>query len=391
MKKYLLLFSSVFALSLVSCGSSEDAPIVLPELEFNLAGHIGKQEIHTEEQKNWFLDKDIDEIKNRDSSELTDMNGMIDYTIPKPINLSWTCSGGFPFQYKVEVSEKEDMSDAFTIYSKETSVDFYNAKINQTYYWRVSAFNSVSEVSSFVTIDKGPRFINIDGVHNVRDIGDGKILKQGMVYRGGSFEESGGRNQPIVIKVTDEGKATIKNQLKIKTEIDLRMDKSENQIVENCGLTESTVEGVNYYALPMMYRGENVLTFKNNRYDDPLQFKRFFEIASDVNNYPFYIHCSEGKDRTGGICYVLEALWNEDLGNEYLIRDYIYSTLAKKGYNMKYETIESKFVQTLNEYLLEEHPEYSLSERTYLYLLDVIGVPASQLDSVIRILGTGAH
>ena len=221
----------------------------------------------------------------------------------------------------------------------------------------------------------------MDGVKNVRDIaGYGKI-KQGLLYRGGAFEEI--ENDELKINVSESGKKTLVENLKIKTEIDLRRDKTLNGYIENCGLTKSTVEGLNYIALPMYYGGRNVLTYKDNKYDNPAQFKYFFELASDENNYPMYFHCSHGKDRTGGLAYVIEALLG--LEDEYLYRDYLVSSLADESYRMKKESVDDNFGKTLNEYCSEE-TELSLADRTYKYLNEVVGVSSDTLDAVINIL-----
>ena len=57
--------------------------------------------------------------------------------------------------------------------------------------------------------------------------------------------------------------------------------------------------------------------------------RKIFSYLADRNNYPFYIHCSAGADRTGTLC----ALINGVLGvsEDDLIRDYELTSFSKQG------------------------------------------------------------
>lgn len=361
---------------LVAANVIDDATI-----EFSLENLGDNVSLHTDIQ--------IEKFDNLTNEEIDEMyyatfKAKTDYTIPEPVHLKWEAviDKGEVDKYKIEVSESATLTNPLVLYSEEKNYDLYNLKLDTTYYWRVSAHNNnVSDIASFKTNNVGPRFIYVDGVKNVRDLGGFGQIKQGLLYRGGAFEEND--NGKIKVSITDKGADQLLNELKIKTEIDLRRDKPLNGYIENCGLTKSTVEGLNYIALPMWYGGKNVLTYQDDLYDDPAQFKRFFELAADINNYPMYFHCSHGKDRTGGIAYVVEALMGLD--SNYLYRDYLASSLADKSYQMKMKSVDDNFGGTISSYLGEE-TELALSERTYLYLNEVVGVSTDTLDKVINIL-----
>ena len=70
--------------------------------------------------------------------------------------------------------------------------------------------------------------IDIDGVNNVRDIGGYGQIKQGMFYRGGAFEKYNKTKKVVEIKITDKGINAVKNELGIKTEVDLRRNDPSN-------------------------------------------------------------------------------------------------------------------------------------------------------------------
>ena len=97
-----------------------------------------------------------------------------------------------------------------------------------------------SAVQSFTTTSYMPRFIDCDGVTNMRDLGgynaDGGVVKQGMIFRSGRLNASYTTNYKV--EITDEGKKTLE-QLGIKTEIDLRTTAYKDN--ELGGLEKATV------------------------------------------------------------------------------------------------------------------------------------------------------
>ena len=139
----------------------------------------------------------------------------------------------------------------------------------------------------------------------------------------------------------------------------------------------------------MYYGGNNVLTYStavdpDAKYDNPARFKDFFNTLNDVNNYPVYFHCTHGKDRTGGIAYVVEALLGMD--EESMYRDYLFSGFASASdYVMKPTGISGNYGKTLAEYKKED-TSLTLAQRTYAYLNEVLEIPTTQLDNIISIL-----
>lgn len=377
MKKALptLLFVSVMALA--SCKKAPTATFTMEKEQNNV-------EFHTEEQLVNFINN-IETVLE-DERMLSYLSFMTDtkkdYTVPKGIELSWevtTTEGLELTAFDVEVAEKEDFSDKYVIHTEEKSVLFQNAKINTKYYWQVVSGDYKSEVGTFTTSNTFFRTLAVGGVKNVRDLGGYGHIKQGLLYRGGAFETYDDKTGEVTIDITDEGKEVIKNQLKIKTEVDVRKNGSSH---ENCDLTASSVEGVNYVSLPMYYGGKNVLTYQNDEFDDPARVKDFIELLADEENYPVYFHCSHGKDRTGGLAYVVEALLGVD--EDYLMCDYLFSSLAAYNYRMKPSGVNGNFGKTLHKYLEDEEMDFSL--RTYKYLNEVLGISETTLNSVISIL-----
>lgn len=46
------------------------------------------------------------------------------------------------------------------------------------------------------------------------------------------------------------------------------------------------------------------ISLKSDRPPDKSEIKKFFEFISDSNNCPSLIHCLQGRDRTGCLCFV---------------------------------------------------------------------------------------
>ena len=98
----------------------------------------------------------------------------------------------------IEYATKKDFSDAISVEASaaKRSVDIYNLFKSTTYHVRITAVNTQGEplhtaIGAFETTDLGPRFMYVDDVRNLRDIGgyvteDGHVLAQGIAYRGGS-------------------------------------------------------------------------------------------------------------------------------------------------------------------------------------------------------------
>jgi protein tyrosine/serine phosphatase len=60
----------------------------------------------------------------------------------------------------------------------------------------------------------------------------------------------------------------------------------------------------------------------------------FAELA-DPKNYPLYLHCTYGADRTGTICYLLEALLgvsDVDLRREYELTTFTHGMVATEEF-----------------------------------------------------------
>ena len=111
----------------------------------------------------------------------------------------------------------------------------------------------------------------------------------------------------------------MKEELKIKTEIDLRSLNGNgfpgDTVEDDEG--RATVEGIEYIAVPM--NGDADIN------SNKAEIKKVFEILADKDNYPVLYHCNIGTNRTGIVAYLLNALCGveeEDLYFDYMFSDF---------------------------------------------------------------------
>lgn len=293
--------------------------------------------------------------------------------------------------YTVTFSENADFSNPYILKADFTSLEKATLIPGKTYYWKATgAISNEPLGGGKIHVKDAPvRWIDIDGVGNVRDMGGwkaegGKKVKYGMLYRGKALG-SLVNNEPKIY-VTENGIATIK-QLGLKTELDLRYAHQKFQ-------TPGT--GMNYEFIE--HPGQYDSTLKSNSEVFKASYKRVFELLSDKSNYPFYAHCNAGADRTGTFAFIVNGV----LGVSYedLTRDFELTSFSSSGKRWRGEGIGNTFSE--NDLVMQEDKnntvawgrlykemmEYgkkngctTLQQSIQHWLTSYIGVPQSQIDS----------
>lgn len=264
--------------------------------------------------------------------------------------------------YTLEVSENEAFTAPMTVKTGEDRALLDNFKIGQTYFWRVNG----GEVRSFTTKNEVPRFIRIPDVLNVRDIG-GTSMKQGMVYRGSELD---------FYPITDEGRKIFTEQLKIKTDLDLR---ATSQTDKRGGISAAG-ESVVFKPLPYRPYGE---VFEEQHREGIV---RIMEFLADETIYPIYIHCSGGADRAGMIALYLRSICGES--DEDIHRDYEMTSLStyagyvnKTGFRHRYMNGYNTLLDGIEQYA----PGGTIREKAIAFLLDC-GVKQETMVKIASIL-----
>ncbi len=269
-----------------------------------------------------------------------------EFSLPAHVRFAWTDDGSD--SYYLEIAEDSDFLSAFSVVTPNNCYVYRNLKIGQKYYWRVNG----SQPFSFDTADNKYRFIEIDGLLNVRDVG-GINIKQGMIYRGAELNKE--------YLITDAGKATVKH-LGIKTEVNLRKDS------DYAGTSSAAGDDVRYKLLP--YRPYREVFEEEHRKG----IVDIMEFLADEQNYPIYFHCLGGADRTGMIALYLRALLGEC--DEDILIDYELTSLStyslglsegvsSLGFRSRNAEYFAEFLNMFNTYAGE-----TLAEKTVQFLLE---------------------
>ena len=341
------------------------------------------QEIHTADQKAYLnFSKPYYEITGSDlntfhATGASGYNGLQKESwAPKKVKVSWEYGapeGKTVSKFQIVFGQEEDLSDGYTVSgSKNESISFSNPYLGDNYFKIIANFtdgtSEESDIKVFKVEDIAPRNLDVGGMPNCRDTGGrityaGGRIRQGLIYRtaGNSMMDS-------------DSQEVLKNQLKVKTEINVADGKSYNvdlsgTKVENCFMA--------YGSVPYSNLARN-----------SVRVRQIMEILSNKDNYPVFYHCRIGTDRTGITAVMINGLIGVQFND--IIQDYGFSNFSPID-NQRYpgKTPDDNG-DDIKKYIDEilAMPGKNFQEQTYNALL-AIGCPAEQLNSIIDIMTIG--
>ena len=103
-----------------------------------------------------------------------------------------------------------------------------------------------------------------------------------------------------------------------------------------------------------LYDNDKVILLGLNMNYGSLEFKQKVVrgmIAMTENEGPYLVHCTEGKDRTGFVCMLLEALAGasyQEIVDDYMITYYNYYWITRDSDNAKYDDAIASLIRRLN-------------------------------------------
>lgn len=312
MKK--ILFAAISATCMVSCCH---VPV------FNLENPVVKAYLDQ-------TDYDVNDYSYTNVDPYCQMRTTFRKDWPSPVTLTWESTVRLD-SLVVAVSEKKDLSEPFSVVCSSgatEAVEVWNLIPGRKYYYGIRALKDSTEWfdlqnGSFKTAGRR-RMMRVDGVSNVRDLGglkteDGRTLRFGKIFRGGQLD---GWDDEFV---TEEGLKTLRDFMKIGTDIDYRND------WDLCRSDEDTTNDVTWSRL-----GENVdyYNFQTRGIDGIKKETKFGDIykvflQSLRDGKPVYTHCIAGADRTGIMCLLLEA--SLGVSENDAIMDYELTSFSKHG------------------------------------------------------------
>ena len=398
-EKFLLLILLVFSLACTACNKLPDGYVPKPQKTVVVSTSDNKQKDPNAEASRYRLPKQKSDAKVQVTFALADLNGVSVHTElqekalkagykeilkfatgtrelsePEPVCYTWSVTSKYhkepPTGYILRVSENADMSNAAEYSSVKPFKRVYNQKTGTEYYWSVTAIypddeTYTSDTVSYKTGDRAPRNLKIDGVTNCRDLGgwktaDGKKIKQGMVFRTAKLNF----NKKEELLISDDGIREMTEVLKVKTEIDLREDEIRT--------ASALGADIKYINIPMKgTAADNIDTYSE-------QIRDVFRVFAEKENYPVFVHCSIGTDRTGLIVFILNGFLGVDIDSLY--EDYVFSNFGDIGSLREYTTPEKSYVKVISGF-----PGESFREKCRNYLVS-IGLTNEELNRITEIL-----
>ena len=310
--------------------------------------------------------RDFEVCGSADYTDGTDMYANL------PLELTWTCEREAE-SYVVRLSRAEDLSGAAEYQTAGESLTVENLFTATEYFWQVEAETAdgplVSDVFRFTTAAT-PRTVFIEGVSNTRDIGgyrtaDGKQVRQGMIYRGGKLED-----------ITEAGRETLLQTLGVRTDLDLRGDDPVNVLGDAVQYIQVSAPS---YTTPNDPDGSGINAVRNRE-----AIAAMFRVLADEENYPVYVHCAIGRDRTGTFALLLGMLLGVEQDGLFL--DYEMSLFSAAGCsdNTPIDTLFDNFLWPTYTYI-ENYGKGSAAQNCEQFLKDA-GLTAEEIASIRSIL-----
>ena len=253
--------------------------------------------------------------------------------------------------------------DVYTInnFNKDTKVTI---TVNKE-----AKYKDIEDTLSINYSDDPTAYTSEEEFANFREITAGNV-KQGILYRGASPIDNRRNRTEIVDKLLQQ-----------------------NNILYDIDLADKGPTGSNYKINSYMQSliDDNKVSFlgmaaayKNDDFANKLK-QMFLDILD--NEGPYYIHCLEGKDRTGYVCMVIEALLGasyEELVDDYFITYHNYYGIEKG--DRKYEVIKEIHIDEMIRFVFEFDQSVNLLSASYFskvnsYLLH-IGLTQDQINQV---------
>ena len=239
-----------------------------------------------------------------------------------------------------------------------------NLKTGTQYYYKVTLAGQ-EQTGSFKTVES-TRFINIQGIENVRDIGgyrnqDGKLVRQGLLIRG--TEMDGLENEEY--KVPESEIENIRKTFGFVYDFDLRWETMGDSSYQT---PLGSNVGHKFYSAP-----QYEYIFREDWYET---VRQIFSDLAKPENYPMYMHCTWGKDRTGTVVFLLQGILNMsegDMMREYLLTGFLYEEMVNE--NLMLAVIEG----------LQEYEGDTLQEKIVTYLTEYVGVTQEEIASIRQI------
>ena len=176
---------------------------------------------------------------------------------------------------------------------------------------------------------------------NFREIRGGR-LKEGLLYRGASPVDN------------ERGRAAFTDSLLRENGIAFVLDLADSE--EDLASYRAQADFASDYTLGLFENGQVALLSMGSAYQSQEYREKLVSGLRQMllSPGPVYIHCMEGKDRTGFVCMLLLALAGgtyEELRADYMLTYRNYYKISEEATPEKYEAVSELYFDAFLEYL----------------------------------------
>lgn len=181
------------------------------------------------------------------------------------------------------------------------------------------------------------RHINVKGGYNIRDIGgyktsDGGIVKWRKLFRAG------------LLSRIDMSQPELMSSLSLRSICDFRTLAEQEASPDSWHeleklkrysfpIGEGRVDKLEQMKATDLMAGDSHHLYKANRSyvtKEAQQYRDYFKMVLDADNYPILYHCTAGKDRTGFATFLLLSALGVD--RQTIIEDYLLTNVYLKSF-----------------------------------------------------------
>ena len=249
-----------------------------------------------------------------------------------------------------------------------------NLKLGVKYFWKVTAKDEngqtvESDVRTFTTLDRFPRFMSSVWIMNFRDLGggvnaDGKKVRQGLVYRSAALFTKA-HTEDSRAQGEDEMLYFFRDVLQLKCEFDLRgVSEFKSRVEEGERKLEPDFRRLNFPMGAYNLKSDGVKKY----------LVQIFHTLATEDVLPMFFHCAGGADRTGTVGVMLDGVIGRD--DQTIIDQYELTTLCGHT-RMRICRLPGILFSNLKEF----GPDEPIRVQVVRYLLS-IGVPQEEIDAV---------
>ena len=212
------------------------------------------------------------------------------------------------------------------------------------------------------------RWIHVPGARNVRDIGGWTGLREGRVYRGTELNAVGDHK----LKIGAAGRKIMVKELGIKTDLDFRAidAKSRGDCVTNSAL------GADVRLVDAVIRPYTRMFDA----DQTNEYAAVLRVFADERNYPVYMHCWGGADRTGTVAFILEGLCGASEAD--LAIDYELTSFSMFGLRTRVGTEKYPFAKMVER--IKAYPGATLQAKFEAYAKGTLGLADGEIAAIRR-------